>query len=180
MRGEHRWVHTPTVKEHTMWKKIAIAGVTAALIGGAGTAALAASGSGSAPSATGSGSALLASAGHSSGESAAITKALSRHPGLIRLRNLQHATWVTGDANGSFVTHDAIHGTVTAISTTSITVKAKDNVSQTYVINSDTKVHSRAEHKGASISDVKAGDEVLVAGTGTDTLTATQIVDTAK
>lgn len=162
-----------------MWKKIAVAGCTAALIGGVGTAALAESGSTAAPS-------LSTTASSTSGASNAGTStAKARHPrirqALLRLRALQHATWVTENKDGkTFVTHDAIHGSVTAVSPTSITVMSADRVSQTYLVTSATKVHQRGSKTASSISAVKAGDNVVVAGTGTTTLTATQILDGLK
>jgi uncharacterized NAD(P)/FAD-binding protein YdhS len=63
------------------------------------------------------------------------------------------------------------------VSATSITVKAADSVTVTYVLNASTKVHSRATKAAASISDLKTGDRVLVAGTGTTTLTAVRVVE---
>jgi len=80
----------------------------------------------------------------------------------------------------TFTTHEAIRGQVTAVSATSITVKAADNVTETFVLNAGTKVHNRATKAAASISDVKTGDPVLVAGTGTTTLTASRVVETKK
>lgn len=159
-----------------MLKKIVIAGSAAAVVLGAGTAALAASNSSSSSSSPSS----------SAGSSTAGPQAKGKHAGKARdeLRRALHATWVTRDGKGSttYVTHDAIRGTVTAVSATSITVKSADNVSQTYTVNSSTKVHSRAAGKGATatISSVKSGDKVLVAGTGTSSLTATQILDATK
>lgn len=158
-----------------MLKKLVIAGSAAAVVLGAGTAALAASGS-SSPSAS-----------PSTGSSAPhAPQAKGKHAGKARneLRRALHATWVTRDGKSttSYVTHDAIRGQVTAVSSTSITVKAADNVSQTYAVNSSTKVHSRAVAKGttATMSSVKTGDKVLVAGTGTTSLVATQVADTTK
>ncbi len=155
-----------------MLKKIVIAGSAAAVVLGAGTAALAASGSNS-PSSTPSSSAA-ASAG----------KAKAAHAKRSELRRALHASWVTrnGKNSTSFVTHDAIRGQVTAVSATSITVKAADNVSETYAVNSSTKVHSRADGKGkaGTISEVKSGDAVIVLGTGSGTLTATHVLDGAK
>ncbi len=157
-----------------MLKKIVIAGSAAAVVLGAGTAALAASGSSSSASPSSSSSATTGS----------TAKAHGKHAGRDVLKRALHATWVTRDGKGSttYVTHDAIRGTVTAVSSTAITVKAADNVSQTYTVNSSTKVHSRAAGKGAtaSISAVKSGDKVLVAGTGTSALTATQVLDATK
>jgi len=155
-----------------MWKKIVIAGSAAAVVLGAGTAALAASGSSSSTSAS------------SSSSSAAKAAGKAGHAKRDVLRRALHATWVTRDGEGStgYVTHDAIRGTVTAVSPTSITVKAADNVSQTYAVTSSTKVHSRADGKGkaGSIGEVTSGDKVLVAGTGTSSLTATQVLDATK
>lgn len=152
-----------------MLQKIIIAGSAAAVVLGAGTAALAVSGSNS-PSTPSS--------------SAAAGKAKAGHAKRSELRRALHATWVTRDGKNStsFVTHDAIRGQVTAVSATSITVKAADNVSETYAVNGSTKVRSRADGKGkaGSISEVKSGDAVIVLGTGSGTLTATHVLDGAK
>jgi hypothetical protein len=154
-----------------MLKKIVIAGSAAAVVLGAGTAALAVSGSNS-PSAP------------SSSSSAATGKAKAGQAKRAELRRALHATWVTrnGKDSTSFVTHDAIRGQVTAVSASSITVKAADNVSETYAVNSSTKVRSRADGKGkaGTISEVKSGDTVIVLGTGSGTLTATHVLDGAK
>jgi hypothetical protein len=154
-----------------MLRKIVIAGSAAAVVLGAGTAALAASGSSTTPSAPGSSTA------------AAAAKA-GGHLKRAELKRALHASWVTRDGKNStsFVTHDAIRGQVTAVSATSITVKAADNVSQTYAVTSTTKVHSRADGKGkaGTISEVKSGDLVAVLGTGSGTLTATQVLDGTK
>jgi hypothetical protein len=168
-----------------VWKKIAVAGATAAIIGGAGTAALAASGTSTpAPStltSASSGTANTANTARGNTAKAAKLGKRGRAEGIARLRNVLHATWVTEDKSSkTFVTHDAIRGQVTAVSATSITVTASDNVTQTYVVNAATKVHTHAKKTGAAIADVKSGDPVLVAGTGTDTLTATQVVDSKK
>lgn len=98
-----------------------------------------------------------------------------------RLGNALHGTWVTKKGKtGAVVTHDAIRGTASAVSATSITVTAADKVSQTYVVTSKTRVRvfDAATHKPvkSSISAVKSGQKVMVAGTGTTTLTATGVV----
>jgi hypothetical protein len=203
-----------------MWNTFAIAGVTAVIIGGAGTAAVAVSGTTAptpSPSLSGTVSAGTVSGGTVSGgtvsggtaagrtasrgttagspvstgaasdspaadssANASRTKA-GKHEGIDRLRRAVHATWVSENKKTkTFTTHDTIRGQVTAVSATSITVKSADNVTETYVLNSATKVHTRAKKAAASISDVKAGDRVRVAGTGTTTLTASQVVDTKK
>ena len=165
-----------------MFKQIVLAGSAAAVVLGAGTAALAASGSSSAPAAAPSGTASSQPAAPDSSKPAKAHKAGRAAKGP--LRNALHAQWVTRagkDATG-FVTHDAIRGQVTAVSATSITVKAADNVSQTYTVISATKVHTRAEAKGkaGTISEVHTGDRVVVSGTGTSTFTAVHIVDGTK
>ncbi len=152
-----------------MLKKIVLAGSAAAVVLGAGTAALATSGA-AAPAAG------KAAAG------AATAKAPRSE--LKQLRRALHAQWVTRDGNdkAAFITHDAIRGEVTAVSPTSLTVKAQDGVSQTYAITAATKVHSRAAGKGktVTIGEVHSGDRVAVLGTGTSTLTARQILDATK
>jgi hypothetical protein len=162
-----------------MWKKIAIAGTAAAVIGGAGTAALAESGSSSPATAP----VVAASTSESASIAPAVTAAAApkrNRPGLARLRKLQHGTWVTGDGTSTDVTHDIIKGKVTVVSATSVTVQAADKTVETYTVNSDTKVHTRSKHKGAAITDVKSGDEVVVVGTGTTSLIAAQVIDAAK
>jgi hypothetical protein len=153
-----------------VWKKIAISGAIGAAVLGSGAAALAVSGSTTpgAPAPT-----------------ASSAKAAGGHPAARALiRHTVHGQFVTPDKNssGNFVTHDVIRGTVTAVSPTSISVKAADNTSQTYVINSSTTVRARTNGKGAAstIGAVHDGDNVAVLGTGTTTLTATGIVDIKK
>lgn len=178
-----------------MFKQIVLAGSAAAVVLGAGTAALAASGSTSAPAAAPSGTASSqpaapGSAAPNSGAASKSKPAKGHKAGRAGraakgpLRNALHAQWVTraGKAGTGFVTHDAIRGQVTAVSATSITVKAADDVSQTYTVTSATKVHTRAEGKGKSgtISEVHTGDRVAVSGTGTSTFTAVHVVDGAK
>lgn len=155
-----------------MWKKIAVAGGVCAAIIGAGTVALATSG---APSTPGSTPAAGAPAN---------AKHAGKHAGKAEhgLRHALHAQWVTQDKDKSFVTHDAIRGTVMAVSANSITVKSVDTKSETFVVNTDTKVRIRANDKGAkgAIGQVHTGDEALVVGTGTTTLTAKGILDAGK
>lgn len=148
-----------------MWKKIAIAGGTIALIVGTGSAALAASGSGS-PTAGPSPSAS-ASAG-------------SKARPIARLRNLEHGSWVTRGKDGTDVTHTAFRGAASDVSATGITVTATDNAAQAFVIDANTKVHTKAQHQGASISAVQNGDTVIVVGTGTGPITATQVIDRSR
>jgi hypothetical protein len=164
-----------------MWKKIAIGGGVVAAIVGIGTASLAVTGDDT--STPGSGSTSTAAPAHPQHPQH------PQHPnghrrGAALARNLTHGQVVTQNPKTKeFVTHDLIHGSVTAVSSTSITVKAADGVSFTYTVNSDTAVRMRTAgkpHSGSkgSISDVKVGDKVVVAGTGTSSpYTAKHIVD---
>lgn len=151
-----------------MYRKTLIAGAAAAAIVGAGGTALAVSGSDtpSVPSA-----APAAKSGHHA------LKLL----GKGKLRRLAHGEIVLRGKDG-FVTHDLIAGTVTAVSSTSITVQAADKTSETFAVTKDTKVRMRSNGSGAasSIDKVANGDHVLVAGTGTSTLTAKHVLDVKK
>lgn len=143
-----------------MWKKVAIAGAVGAAVLGSGAAALATTGS-----AAGSGSSEVSAA--------ATDAAGGGRLGALAGRAL-HATWVTRAPAGAagYVQHDAIRGTVTAVSATSITVQAVDDVTMTFAVNTATKVHVG---KASAIGDVHTDDKVLVVGTGTSALTATNI-----
>jgi hypothetical protein len=102
------------------------------------------------------------------------------------LERVSHAQWVTKDGKtGKFVTHDAVRGTVVAVSSTSITIKATDGTSESFTVNGSTKVHVKGAKKVAGaakpapgkISDVKIGDAANVLGTGTTPMTATRVID---
>ena len=100
-----------------------------------------------------------------------------------RLERVSHAQWVTKDGKtGTFVTHDAARGIVTAVSGGSITIKATDGTSETFAVNSATKVHVKGAAQGAAnaagtISQVKIGDRAAVLGTGSGAKTATRVMD---
>jgi hypothetical protein len=156
-----------------MYRKILIGGMTAAAIVGAGGAALAFSGSDTPSSGTptaGAASDLRANAG-----ATAVDRQLLR--GHRWLKRVAHGEIVTSGDDG-FVTHDFIVGTATSVSATSITVRAADQKSETFVVNADTKVRVRGDgQRGlSSIDDVDQGDHVVVAGTGTSTFTAKHVI----
>jgi len=154
-----------------MFRKIAIAGAAAAVIVGAGTAALAASGS--------SASGTPTSASSSSSPDKTLGRFARRHPGIAAAisHHAVHGVIVTKDDSGKYVTHDGILGTVTAVSSTSITIKSSDGFAQRYTVNSDTKVRTKSDGKSATIAQVHVGDHVGVVGTGTGTPAATYVVD---
>ena len=62
---------------------------------------------------------------------------------LGKVKDFQHAEWVTKGDGNTYVTHEAILGEVTAVSATSITVKSTDGTSMTFAVTADTKVHQR-------------------------------------
>jgi hypothetical protein len=173
-------------REHIMWKRIAVVGATAVIIGGAGTAAFAASGTATpipSPSSSGPASGGAASPPSTATGSTAADKTTEsgRFRDVDRLRRAVHATWVSENKKTrTFTTHNAIRGLVTAVSPTSITVRAADSTVETYRVGSGTKVHTRTLKAAAKISDVRTGDPVFVAGTGTTTLTALRVVDAKK
>lgn len=94
-----------------------------------------------------------------------------------RLLRALHATWVTEGKSGP-VTHQAVRGEVTAVSATSVTVKARDGFSLTYAVTGDTKVRTRSNGKGSdsAIGSVKVGDKALVLGVGATNPTARVVV----
>jgi hypothetical protein len=57
-------------------------------------------------------------------------------------------------------------------------VRAADGTSETFVVDTFTKVRVRTAGHGAAgaINDVAKGDQAFVAGTGTSTLTAKHII----
>lgn len=92
-----------------------------------------------------------------------------------RLLQVSHAQWVSKDAKtGTFVTHDAVRGAVTAAATGSITIKATDGTSETFVVTGSTKV--RVAGATGTMGQVKVGDQVAVLGTGSGPMTATRVV----
>ena len=65
-----------------------------------------------------------------------------------RLEKVSHAQWVSKDGKtGAFVTHDAVRGIVSSVSPTGITIRATDGTSETYTVNSATKVHVKAKRR---------------------------------
>jgi hypothetical protein len=166
-----------------MWKQIIIAGTAGVALLGGGAIALAAD----SPSSTPAASSTSTPSSATSGASAAKGSGHRGQPlkqALSRLKNFDHGEWVTGAA-GSTVTHEAIKGTVSAVSATSIQVKSSDGTSQTFTAGPSTKVVLREGGKGSakkgSVTDVKAGDTVLVTGTKSGSATtATAVADTGK
>lgn len=90
---------------------------------------------------------------------------------------LLHSESVVKAADGTITTVRAIRGTVTAVGTDSITVKADDGQSETFAVTADTEVRiglparprdGQAPEATDSIGDVHAGDIAMVAGSVVD------------
>jgi hypothetical protein len=165
-----------------MWKKVAVAGGTGVAVLAVAAAALAQQTGSPAPA-----SPSPAASTSSSTTPSTAAKPAKRAAGrrlVLRLRNVEHAEWVTRDASkNTNVTHAAIHGAVTAVNATSISVKATDGFSLTYTVSGDTKVAERENGKGSAkkgaIGDVKTGDNVVVTGVKAGAaLTANHVLDT--
>lgn len=154
-----------------MYRRVLIGGVTAAAILGAGGTAMAMTGSGT----------TTGTPSSSSSSSSPTQPGAKGRAGRALLRHLSHGQIVTHGKDG-YVAHDLINGTVTAVSTSSITVQASDKVSEMFAVNKDTKVRTRTKGNAtdSSISAVHKGDHVLVAGTGAHAFTAKHIVDIKK
>jgi hypothetical protein len=182
-----------------MVRKATLGGLAAVVLaaGGAGVMIANAASASSAPpvassSPTGSpsGSPTGSPAGTATGSTDTTAKA-GKHDGtalkalLGKLKNFEHAEWVTkGDANTN-VTHEAIFGQVAAVSSTSITIKSTDGTSMTFAVNDKTVVHEKAVKGGTapanpSIADVKTGESVLVAGEKSPDLIAKNVVARAR
>jgi len=134
-------------------KKIAlgVAGVAAAgVLGTAGVAAATSNDSTPAPTA----SAVPSN-----------SAAPSDHPKAKRARRAligrgMHGEWVVKGKDGKPVTLETIRGTVTAVGSSRLTVKAEDGFTETFATNSDTKVRGGAD----ALGDVKVGARGAVVG----------------
>jgi hypothetical protein len=84
-----------------------------------------------------------------------------------------HGEFVVPKDGGGYQTVVTQSGSVTAVSSTSITVKSADGYSRTYVVNADTKVN-----RDGKIADIKTGETVRIrAVVSGSTATASSIDD---
>jgi hypothetical protein len=140
---------------------LAIAGVAAAaVVGTAGVAAATASDPSGSPAPT-------ASAPDTGGPDTggkAPGRAGERHAklGHRALGRGLHGEFVVKGKDGAYVTVVSVRGEVTAVSATSITIKAEDGFTATYAVTADTKVRG---HDVDKIADVKVGDKGGAIGT---------------
>lgn len=85
-----------------------------------------------------------------------------------------HGQIVVPKSGGGYQTLDVQRGTVTAVSSSSLTVKSSDGYSASYAVTSSTIVDA----KSAGIGSVKTGDTVLVTATVRgSTATAANVTD---
>lgn len=178
-----------------MWKKLAVVGSVVAVAGlGAGGVASAWSGApaaqagvthqiGAVVTAAASTTSPNTTSPNTTGPTASTPakkhdkKHDKKHSSLAkRLSRASHAQWVSKDAKtGTFVTHDAVRGAVAAVAAGSVTIKATDGTSETFVVIGSTKV--RVNGSTGTIGQVKVGDRVSVVGTGSGPMSATRVVD---
>jgi hypothetical protein len=167
----HSWSRRPYV----------LAGVAVvALLGGAG-AALASTASGSP---AGSPSAVAASPAPSPAQSGVPGPGGPARPGHRRfgaagigfggLFGVLHGQLVVPKSGGGYQTVDVQSGQVTAVSTTSITLKSADGYGKSYAVADSTIVDAQRD----GIGSVKVGNQVtLLATVSGSTATATRITD---
>ena len=85
-----------------------------------------------------------------------------------------HGSFVVPKQGGGYQTVDTQVGTVTGVSSTSITVRSSDGFTRSYTVDSSTMVNAQRD----GIAAVKTGDEVGVLATEDGSAhTAVQIVD---
>ncbi len=85
-----------------------------------------------------------------------------------------HGEFVTTKQGGGYQTVDVQIGKVTAVSSTSITLKSDDGFTNTYAVNSSTVVDANRD----GIGSVKTGDNASVFATASGgTATAQQLTD---
>jgi hypothetical protein len=97
-------------------------------------------------------------------------------PGLLGggLFGAVHGTAVVPKPGGGYQTVAFQNGKVTAVSSTSITLHSADGYSHTYQVTSSTMVNAQRD----GIGSIKAGNQVIVAGTVSgSTTTAVRIID---
>jgi hypothetical protein len=148
-----------------------------ALAGGAGAGAAATGSSGASASLASSTTSASPSASASASPAASARAhrklAHRRFAGVLGGRIL-HGQVVVPKSGGGYQTVDVQRGQVTAVSSTSITVKSADGYSATYGVSSSTTVDAQS----SGIGSVKVGDRVVLEATlSGGTATASHILD---
>jgi hypothetical protein len=143
---------------------LAVAGVaTAAVVGSAGVAAATAP----APSSSPSPAAAASDSRPGPPGRAAERRARLGHRAL-------HGEFVVKGRDGAYLTLVSVRGEITAVSATSVTIKAEDGFTATYAVTADTRVRGKDVD---AIADLKVGDRGGAVGTKSgSTLTARAVV----
>jgi hypothetical protein len=144
-------------------KKIIVSAAVAVVIVAGGTAAVMAATNGNATTGTGNGfpGGFPGPGGRFGG-------------GAGGLMNALHGDFVVANGSNGYTTERLQTGTVTTVSSGSLTVKSADGYTQSYVIGSNTSVDRGAD----SISKVATGNKVTVIATlSGQTATATSVED---
>jgi len=144
-------------------KPLILAGVAvAALVTGAGVAMAATSGS------PASGAAAASPGGLAATPSPSARPAFPHHGrpgggffGLDGPFGAVHGQFVVPKSGGGYQTIDTQRGSVTAVSTNSVTVKSADGFTKTYQVSSSTNVGAQRD----GIGSVKTGHQVAVTAT---------------
>ena len=84
-----------------------------------------------------------------------------------------HGQFVVPKSGGGYQTIDTQRGSVTSVSTNSITVKSADGFTKTYQVSSSTNVDAQRD----GIGSVKTGHQVAVTATDRGTAAAVSILD---
>ena len=140
---EQQW-GAPQQRPAQRWsprKTIAAVAIAVGVAAAGGAAIYAAGGSSDASATTTQGMPGGGQQAGPGGQSSALTSAL-------------HGEYVVSDGNGGYTTELTQTGTVTAISSTSVTAQSTDGYSKTYTIDS-----------GTAVSDIATGDTVTVVAT---------------
>ena len=83
------------------------------------------------------------------------------------LRDGLHGEMVVPDGSGSYTTVAMQRGSVTAVNSSSLTVKSSDGFAATYRVDGTTNVMG-SMMGGASVTDLSTGDNVVVMAQGSD------------
>jgi hypothetical protein len=185
-----------SVREPMKLRKAALAGAVALALTGTGVA-IAWAADPSPPSSSAPGNSDKAQ-GHNKPDKAQGSNkpdkaAGSNKPDKAERPQHLHGESVVKKADGTFATELGQHGTVEAVSGTSITVKSEDGYSQAYTVNDETKITQvpaadstpgtadggkRPKPAAGSIADIATGDVVRISGVKNgDQVTAERILE---
>jgi hypothetical protein len=173
--GLTRPIGPMSLRSHTR-RPYFLAGVAVIALLGGGGAALAATNTGT-PAATPSAVTSSPVPPASSGRSA--MRGTFHHfrrfgPAGFGMFGMLHGQFVVAKSGGGYQTVDVQTGDITAVSTTSITLKSSDGFTKTYVVASSTMVDAQRD----GIGSVKVGNQAsLMATVSGSTATASNIAD---